>query len=407
MIDTSDVPSIREKYEALRGEMDERARRLWAACEAEALGRGGITAVARATGMAISTIRGGIRELRLKTKEPAGSPRRTRKPGGGRKSVTQVKPAIESALDALVEPTTRGDPMCPLRWTCKSTRVLAGELERQGHEISHSTVASLLHDRGYSLQADRKTTEGTSHPDRDAQFNHISRQVGEFQSRGQPVISVDAKKKELIGNFKNGGREWQRVRHPVLVRGHDFEDEELGKAIPYGVYDITQNRGWVSVGIDHDTAAFAVHSIQQWWLQMGKATYPSATELLVTADCGGSNGNRLRLWKIELQRLADETRLRVAVCHLPPGTSKWNKIEHRMFCHITKNWRGRPLESREVIVNLIGHTTTEKGLRIEAALDPNLYPKGIKVTDDELGEVNVEKDKFHGEWNYIISPRSI
>jgi transposase len=405
MIARIGVASLREKYEVLSAELDERARRLWAATEAAALGYGGITAVAAATGIAVSTIRAGLRELRQNLEKPSSLERRVRKPGAGRKPLDQVDPALDAALNALIEPTTRGDPMSPLRWTCKSTRVLAAELSREGHKVSHMSVDRLLHQRGYSLQADRKTKEGTSHPDRDAQFTHISNQAQAFQARGQPVVSVDTKKKELVGDFKNGGREWQPAGEPIKVRVHDFQDPELGKAIPYGVYDVAQNSGWVSVGMDHDTAEFAVQTIRQWWYQMGQPVYPAASELLITADGGGSNGSRVRLWKIALQRLADETGLRISVCHLPPGTSKWNKIEHRMFCHITRNWRGRPLESREVVVNLIAGTTTKKGLQIQAALDANQYPKGIKVADSELADVRIEKDNFHGEWNYAISPR--
>ena len=292
--------------------------------------------------------------------------------------------------------------MTPLRWTCKSTRLLAEELSRQGHAVSHARVADVLHDMGYSLQSERKTLEGTSHPDRDAQFLHINAQVQGFQQRGQPVISVDTKKKELVGDFRNGGQEWHPAGDPVKVRVHDFKDETLGKAIPYGVYDIGQDSGWVTVGVDHDTAEFAVQSIRQWWRQMGSRAYPRARELLITADNGGSNGSRVRLWKVSLQKLADETGLRLSVCHFPPGTSKWNKIEHRMFCHITKNWRGRPLESLEVIVNLIANTTTQKGLRLQAALDPGQYPKGIEVSDEELARVRLERHPFHGDWNYAI-----
>jgi transposase len=384
---------------------------MWAASEAKGLGYGGISAVARATGMGIETIRRGMKEMEPSRPGSAGegmvSRRRTRRAGGGRKRLTYQDPALVKTLETLVEPTTRGDPMSPLRWTCKSTRCLAEELDRQGHPISHETVAQVLHELGYSLQGNRKTLEGTSHPDRDAQFMHINAQVEAFQRRGQPVISVDTKKKELVGDFKNGGREWRPQGDPVRVRVHDFQDEEKGKAVPYGVYDVAQNRGWVNLGVDHDTAEFAVQSIRQWWRQMGCPAYPQATELLITADGGGSNGSRVRLWKVCLQKLADEIGLRISVCHLPPGTSKWNKIEHRMFCHITKNWRGQPLESLDVIVNLIANTTTKKGLRIQAAIDRRQYPKGIKVEDEQLAQLQIERDPFHGDWNYTVLPRRL
>jgi hypothetical protein len=402
------VATVRQKFDALKSEMDERRRRLWAASEARALGYGGISAVATATDMAISTIRIGLRELEERTRStsgnPAAPPLRVRREGGGRKKLSEKDPGLVAALEALVEPTTRGDPMSPLRWTCKSVRTLAEELRRQGRAIGADTVAHLLHELKYSLQANRKTLEGTSHPDRDAQFVHINEEVQAFQRRAQPVVSVDTKKKELVGNFKNAGQEWRPAGSPQKVGSHDFEDEDLGKAIPYGVYDVTHNEGWVNVGTDHDTAEFAVQSIRQWWRQMGSKTYPKATELLITADSGGSNGSRLRLWKQALQNLADETGLRISVCHLPPGTSKWNKIEHRMFCHITRNWRGHPLESLEVIVNLIANTTTQKGLRIRAALDTATYPKGIKVADNQMAQLRIERAAFHGDWNYTILP---
>jgi hypothetical protein len=408
MISAKMVTNIREKYQVLWDEMDERARRLWAASEARALGYGGITAVARATGLAISTICQGLCELsqRVGRASPPQFPlsRRVRRGGGGRKAVTEQDATLWPALETLVEPATRGDPMSPLRWTCKSTRALAKEL-RPVHHVSHATIARLLQAMGYSLQGNRKTKEGTVSPDRNAQFEHINAHVKAFQEREQPVISVDTKKKELVGDFKNGGREWQPHGEPVAVQVYDFEDPHLGKAIPYGVYDVTENQGWVSVGRDHDTAEFAVQTIRHWWRQMGCHAYPGATELLILADSGGSNGRRVRLWKVALQQLADEIGLRLSVCHFPPGTSKWNKIEHRMFCHITRNWRGRPLESLEVIVDLIGHTTTEQGLRIQAALDTGCYPKGIKVSDQELAHVCLEKDDFHGDWNYTITPR--
>jgi hypothetical protein len=406
------VPTIRAKFETLRPYLDERRRRLWAAAEAMVLGRGGITAVATATGLERNTIRVGIRELQarpLADSEPAGAAdrvQRVRTVGGGRKPLTSEDPGLLSDLEALVAPVTRGDPMSPLRWTCKSTRQLAAELVRQGHRVSHQTVADLLHALDYSLQGTRKTREGADHPDRDAQFAHINDQTRAFQQRGQPVISVDTKKKELVGDFKNAGREWQPTGQPEIVRVHDFLDKQLGKAIPYGVYDVAANQGWVSVGIDHDTAAFAVASVRQWWEQMGRPTYPKATELLITADSGGSNGSHLRLWKTELQRLADETGLRISVCHFPPGTSKWNSIEHRLFCHITQNWRGRPLVSLEVIVNLIGNTTTRTGLKVQAELDPAAYPTGVKVSDAEFSAVQLQPAAFHGDWNYAIAPHT-
>lgn len=397
------------KYQALASEMDERTRRLWAASEARALGYGGISAIAQATGMAISTIRAGLRELAQEgsvDRCAAGvSHRRVRRSGAGRKALDETDPRLAAALEALVASTTRGDPMSPLRWTCKSTRVLAEELAREGHPVSHATVASMLDDLGYSLQGNRKTREGGSHPDRNAQFEYIARKVKAFQRRGQPVISVDTKKKENVGDFKNGGREWRRRGDPVQVRVHDFQDPQLGKAIPYGVFDMTRNKGWVSVGTDHDTAEFAVQTIRHWWRQMGHRAYPRARDLLITADGGGSNGSRNRLWKVALQKLADQTELRISVCHFPPGTSKWNKIEHQMFCHITKNWRGRPLETLGVIVNLIGNTKTERGLRIRAALDTGRYPSGIKVTDEEMSELTIKPAFFHGDWNYTIGGR--
>lgn len=397
------VENIRTKFEALRVGLDETMRRRWAAAEARALGHGGATRVAEATGLSLPTIRQGLRELAAGTPLVPG---KLRRPGGGRKALTDKDPTLIAALDALVEPLARGDPMSPLRWTCKSTTKLATELGKQGYAISDQTVARLLHTLGYSLQAPRKTKEGSDHPDRNAQFEHINVRVKEFQRRSQPVISVDAKKKELVGEFANKGREWQPSKRPQRVRVHDFPDEELGKAIPYGIYDLSTNSGWVNVGTDHDTPAFAVASIRQWWWHMGKACYPDAQDLLITADGGGSNSARSRLWKVELQRLADETGLCIHVSHLPPGTSKWNKIEHRLFCHITQNWRGRPLVSHEVIVNLLGATTTSKGLKVQAKMDEAKYPTGIKVSDEELGQVRIKSEKFHGEWNYLILPNT-
>lgn len=403
MISQETINVIRIKYETLKGELDERGRRMWAATEAKSLGYGGVAAVSKATTIAESTIRIGRREMEA---SPAGKRRDTirkvRKVGGGRKPLVEKDTELIRLLEALVDPSSRGDPTSPLRWTCKSTRKLAQELSSRGHSISHAMVGHLLVGLNYSLQSTRKRVEGKSHPDRDAQFQFINRKVIAFQKRNQPVISVDTKKKELIGRFSNGGREYHPKGIPEEVETYDFPSLSDGKGIPYGVYDMTKNHGWVSVGTDHDTAQFAVHTIRQWWSQMGKQTYPDAKELLITADGGGSNGSRNRLWKIELQKFANKTQLAVVVCHFPPGTSKWNKIEHRMFSHITKNWRGRPLTSHEVIVNLIANTTTEAGLKIQSTLDLNEYPIGIKVSDKELNTVNLKKNAFHGEWNYTI-----
>ena len=388
--------------------MDERLRRRWAASEALALGWGGITLVATATGLSPVTIRQGITEFRAcptAPRENAAPAHRIRRPGGGRKRLTEADRTLRTELEKLVDPTTRGDPQSPLRWTCKSTRNLADALSRQGHPVSHQTVARMLQELDYNLQVNRKTKEGKGHPDRNAQFEYIAKRVRSFQRRGQPVVSVDTKKKELVGDFKNNGHEWQPEGMPEKVRCKDFKDKTLGKVAPYGVYDLTANEGWVSVGIDHDTAQFATETLRRWWDNMGRLVYPEAAELLVTADGGGSNGSRTRLWKVRLQDLADKLRLRVTVCHFPPGTSKWNKIEHRMFCHITENWRGRPLVSRAVIVNLIGNTKTKTGLRIKAELDTNSYQTGIKVSDEELAAIKIKRHKFHGEWNYTILPR--
>lgn len=396
---------IRMKFEALSPAMGERMRRLWAGSEAEAYGDGGLAAVARATGMSRTTIRSGRNELREGlAAEPEGH---TRRPGAGRPRIEDVNPGLVEALESLVDPVTRGDPESPLRWTAKSTRKLAEELGQRGYQISPQKVGELLRDCGYSLQATHKTTEGKQHPDRNAQFELISERVDEFQARGAPVISVDTKKKELVGDFKNAGREWQPKGEPVPVRVHDFIDKTLGKVIPYGVYDVTRNTGWVNVGTDHDTPAFAVESIWQWWWRMGRRTYPDASELLITADSGGSNSSRSRVWKASLQDLADRTGLTICVSHLPPGTSKWNKIEHRLFCHITENWRGRPLVDHETVVNLIGSTRTAKGLRVKAKLDTREYPLGVKVTDAEMGGLSLMRDDFHGEWNYKLVPRQI
>ena len=408
MANADTVAEVGKKFQTLGSLMDERIRRLWAACEAAALGRGGVTAVAEATGMSRTTIRAGIVELQdpqgRREAEPAGR-QRVRRAGGGRKRLSQRDRKLLKDLEALVEPSTRGDPQSPLRWTCKSTRHLADALVGRGHQVSYRTVAALLHGLDYSLQANRKTREGASHPDCNAQFEHISKKVRTFQTQQQPVVSVDTKKKELVGDFRNVGLEWQPQGSPDKVRVHDFKDKELGKAIPYGIYDITNNEGWVSVGIDHDTAQFATATLKRCWHKMGSRVYRKATRLLITADAGGSNGSRSRLWKVALQELADDIGLSVSVCHFPPGTSKWNKIEHRMFCHITQNWRGKPLVSQAVIVNLIGNTTTRTGLRVRAALDASSYEAGIKVRDEEPAAVRIRQDKFHGDWNYTISPR--
>jgi hypothetical protein len=407
MSKASTVEAVRTKYQLLQPLMTERLRRQWAACEAESLGRGGVSFVAEATGLSRTTIWAGRRELRQRTHRPQDdlAPERVRAPGGGRHRVERDDLALLTALRTLVESSTRGDPQSPLCWTSQSTRRLAEELRGQGHAVSHQTVAALLDALGYSLQANRKTKEGQDHPDRDAQFEYINQQVRAFQEEGQPAVSVDAKKKELIGDFRNPGREWHRRGQPEEVRAKDFLDKQLGKVIPEGVYDLGRNEGWVSVGVDHDTAEFAAASIRRWWQEMGSPVYPGARRLLITADAGGSNGYRSRLWKVVLQGLANDLGLRISVCHFPPGTSKWNKIEHRMFCSITKNWRGKPLYSRAIVVNLIGHTTTETGLRIQAELDTNDYRTGIKVSDQELAAVRLEKASFHGEWNYTIAPR--
>ena len=382
-------------------------RRQWAATEAYDLGWGGVTAVALATGLARNTVMAGARELQHRRAHPEAevSPR-LRDSGGGRKALTELDPGLQAALEALVDPATRGHPESPLRWTCKSTGKLAEELRGQNHSVSDRTVAALLKAAGYSLQANRKTREGSSHEDRNAQFEYISRRVLAFQKQGEPVVSIDTKKKELVGEFKNAGQEWEPQGKPMEVQVHDFPDKKLGKAIPYGVYDLASNEGWVSVGIDHDTAQFATASVRRWWQEMGVGRFPRATKLLITADGGGSNGSRNRLWKIALQALAEELGLGLEVCHFPPGTSKWNKIEHRLFSFITKNWRGRPLTSYQVIVNLIAHTTTKAGLVVRAALDTGHYETGIVVSDEELARVQIVPAKFHGEWNYSIRPRA-
>ncbi|MCH8149614.1 MAG: ISAzo13 family transposase [Planctomycetes bacterium] len=406
MRDTQSTTRIRRKYRALSVEMDERGRRQWAAAEARELGWGGVTAVARATGLSRTTITAGLRELELPAKQRSVEGMRVRRPGGGRKALTQTDPGLLAALEALIEPSTRGDPESPLRWTCKSTRRLADELTRKRHPVGANTVAALLRQGGYSLQANRKTREGAGHPDRNAQFEHINAQVRRFRKRDQPAISVDTKKKELIGDFKNAGREWRRCGEPEEVRVHDFLHKELGKAIPYGVYDIINNQGWVSVGINHDTASFAVNSIRRWWKRMGRRRFPRATELLITADGGGSNSSQSRLWKVSLQALADELGLCLHVCHFPPGTSKWNKIEHRLFSFITQNWRGRPLVSHQIVVSLIAGTTTKTGLIVKAALDTHRYETAVQVTQEQLSQLRLTPHRFHGDWNYQLTPRA-
>jgi hypothetical protein len=405
-MDAAVVESVRRKFAALRPVLDERARRQWAAAEAIELGWGGISTVAEATGMSRVTITHGIEEVQARrgsAEEELST--RIRRPGGGRKQLIETDPELMQALESLVDPVTRGDPMSPLRWTCKSTHKLSEELRRQKHPVGPRTVASLLRHAGYSLQANRKTREGKQHPDRNAQFEYINSQVERFQKQRKPTISIDTKKKELVGDFANGGREWQPQGSPEEVRVHDFKDKELGKAIPYGIYDMIHNEGWVSVGIDHDTARFAARSICRWWEKMGAQRFPRARHLLITADGGGSNSHRSRLWKVALQELADEIGLKLSVCHFPPGTSKWNKVEHRLFCFITQNWRGKPLVSRQAIVELISSTTTRQGLTVRAALDTNHYETGIKVSDAELARIKLTRHEFHGDWNYTIKPR--
>ena len=395
--------AIRRRFRLIERHLDERQRRLVAAAELAAAGPGGVSAVARATGVSRRAIRAGAKDLRARG-AAALAPGRIRRPGGGRKRTSNTDPTLVRDLEALIAPTTRGDPQSPLRWTCKSLRRLAAELTRQGHRTSHRMVAVLLRQLGYSLQANRKTIEGARHPDRNAQFEHINARVRTYLRQGEPAISVDTKKKELVGNFKNAGRDWRPRGQPQPVQVHDFVQPELGRAIPYGVYDLRANTGWVSVGIDHDTAAFAVASIRHWWQAIGRRVYPRARRLLITADAGGSNGARVRLWKIELQKLANRLRLPISVCHFPPGTSKWNTIEHRLFSFITKNWRGRPLVSHAVIVNLIAATTTPTGLRVRARLDTRRYPSGLVVSREAVDAVQLRPDAFHGDWNYTILP---
>jgi len=405
-MDATLVERIGQKYRALP-RMDERMRRQWAGAEAAALGWGGLTAVSRATGLAMNTIKAGRAELGVSgSSARRSSDTRIRRPGGGRKPITQTDPALRSLLLELVDPATRGHPQSPLLWSSKSTSKLAAELTRQGHPVSDRTVAALLKAEHYSLQANRKTLEGSSHPDRDAQFGYINQQAILALREDRPVVSVDTKKKELVGEFKNSGQEWQPRGQPQTVNVHDFPDPKRGKAIPYGVYDVANNEGWVSVGTNHDTAEFAAASIGRWWREMGRQRFPKATRLMITADGGGSNSSRSRLWKVALQDLADELKLELQVCHFPPGTSKWNKIEHRLFCFITKNWRGRPLTSYQAIVNLIASTTSTKGLTVRAALDDHEYPTGRKVSKAELAALNLTLADFHGDWNYTIRPRS-
>lgn len=403
------APDIRHRFLSLAPFLDERLRRLVAAAESEAIGYGGVTLVARATGVSRRAITEGMKEL----KEPASAQSagaaavHVRRKGAGRKRSADKDPTLMEDLDRLVDPVTRGDPESPLRWTCKSVRKLAEELQQEGHAVSYQTVGELLHSMDYSLQANQKRLEGRQHADRDAQFNYINRKAQRYLKAGDPVISVDTKKKELVGDFKNAGREWRTQGQPEAVRVHDFaiREPDKGKVAPYGVYDVGRNVGWVSVGVDHDTAAFAVESIRRWWRSMGQPSYPKAKRLLITADSGGSNGARVRLWKWELQRLADETGLEISVCHFPPGTSKWNKIEHRLFSFISQNWRGKPLVSHEVIINLIAATTTRTGLTVSSGLDTNTYPAGLRVSDKQMAEIKLRREKFHGDWNYRVLPR--
>ena len=397
------MDSLARRFEAVKPHLTERQRRVWLGAEARELGSAGVQIVAQAVGVSPGTVRRGRDELDDPQPLEVG---RSRAPGGGRKRAEQRDPALVEALDALVDPDSRGDPMTPLRWTSKSLRTLAGQLRREGHQVSASLVQRLLHEAGYRLQANAKTLEGAQHPDRDAQFRRIHDTASAFQAAGQPVVSVDCKKKELVGQFKNSGQTWRPAGDPEQVNVHDFMDKELGKAIPYGIYDVGANTGWVSVGVDHETAAFAVNTLRSWWNTVGGSAYPDATRLLVTADSGGANGNRRRTWKTELAALAAETGLDIQVCHLPPGTSKWNKIEHRLFSQITMNWRGQPLTSHETILNLIGSTTTTTGLSVTAQLDTGSYPTGIKISDRQMRQLPITRDSWHGEWNYTIHPTS-
>lgn len=401
---TNNINTVRCKFEALEGCLTEKGRRLWAAAEAISYGRGGINLVCQATGISNATVQKGVKELKEST---ISTSKRVRRVGGGRKKASSTKRGLRKTLKTLVESTTKGDPETPLLWTSKSVRNLQAELERQGYKISHATVATLLHEYGYSLQINKKSLEGSSHVDRDAQFHYINNSIINLQKRTEPVISVDTKKKENLGNFKNNGQELCKKGQPIKVNGHDFPDKKLGKVVPYGIYDIGKNKGWVSVGVSADTAEFAVNTIRTWWFKMGVETYPNATELLITADCGGSNGYRVRLWKFELNKFADESGLKIHVRHLPPGTSKWNKIEHRLFSYISKNWRGKPLMTKEMVVNLIANTKTSKGLKIMAVLDENEYlrGKGDEISDIEMSALSICGDEFHPEWNYTINPR--
>jgi hypothetical protein len=393
---------IQSKYFAIKDCLNEKGKRLWAAVEVKAYGRGGVMLVCKATGMSTATVCKGVKELKT-GKAPDG---RIRQQGGGRKSIKVKQPGLLSELDALVDPYSKGDPESPLRWTSKSTRKLAQALCGKGYLVSHNTVGVLLHDLGYSLQANKKTLENANHPDRDSQFIYINETVKQAHAKGQPTISVDAKKKENIGNYKNKGQEYAPKGKPIKVKGHDFIDKKLGKVVPYGIYDIGKNSGWVSVGISSDTAEFAVNTIRTWWYTQGKTKYASATELIITADCGGSNGYRTRLWKLELQKLANELKLEIKIRHFPPGTSKWNKIEHRLFSYISRNWRGKPLVDKETVVNLIGNTTTDTGLKVSAILDKNTYKSGIKVSNEEMKKINITGEKFHPEWNYCVRPNN-
>ena len=400
--DTELEETIVAKYAAIGDLLDERARRLWAAAESRAIGFGGDALVSSATGLARETIRNGRKELAAGIVLDG----RVRRPGAGRPAIHETQPGIIEALEQLVDPLTRGDPMSPLRWTCKSKANLAAAMAKNGWRVSPTKIGRLLHDLGYSLKSVRKSTEGAAHPDRNAQFEHINATATEFLERGSPVVSVDTKKKELVGDFKNAGKEWQPKGTPEKALVHDFPTDAIGKAIPYGIYDMARNEAYVSVGCDHDTPAFAVASIRRWWTTMGERAYPDATELLITADAGGSNGYRARAWKLELQALADDLGLRVCVSHFPPGTSKWNKIEHRLFCHITQNWRGKPLRTFETMVELIGHTRTPAGLRVKAKLDTRSYATGVKITKAQMKALELHKHDFHGEWNYELHPHS-
>lgn len=407
----ANIEAIKKRYEKLSPFLDESRKRLVAGAESSVLGHGGIATVSKATGLARNTIKQGqkdLEKLKGKCKQFKGIRGISiREPGGGRKREVDKHPEIKIKLKELVESTTRGDPESPLTWTCKSLRNLSSELKSKGHNVSHMIVRTLLIEMGYSLQANRKTHEGSNHPDRDRQFEHINQQVQNFQKENQPVISVDTKKKELVGNFKNNGQEWMEKGHPEKVNVYDFPEKKKGKAIPYGVYDIKENKAWVSVGTDSDTSEFAVETIRRWWKFMGAYCYPNAKKILITADGGGSNGTRVRLWKAELQRFADETGMEISVCHFPPATSKWNKIEHRLFSQITKNWRGRPLVSHEVIVNLIENTKTKTGLEVKCGIDRNKYQKGIKISDEEFKKIRIKRNDFHGDWNYTICPIAI